>query len=59
MIQYITENGTDIITILVAVMAALKVIVRLTPTLKDDNIFGKVDKVLEFIIPNYGSKKKN
>jgi len=57
MIQYITENGTDIITILVAVMAALKVIVRLTPTLKDDNIFGKVDKVLEFIIPNYGKKK--
>jgi hypothetical protein len=59
MIQYITENGTDIITILVAVMAALKVVVRLTPTLKDDNIFGKIDKVLEFIIPNYGSKKKN
>lgn len=57
MIQYITENGADIVTILVAVMAALKVIVRLTPTLKDDNIFGKVDKVLEFIIPNYGKKK--
>lgn len=57
MINYITENGTDIITILVAVMAALKVIVRLTPTLKDDDIFGKVDKVLEFIIPNYGKKK--
>jgi hypothetical protein len=57
MIQYITENGADIITILVAVMAALKVIVRLTPTLKDDDIFGKVDKVLEFIIPNYGKKK--
>lgn len=57
MIQYITENGADIITILVAVMAALKVVVRLTPTLKDDDIFGKVDKVLEFIIPNYGKKK--
>ena len=57
MIQYITENGADIITILVAVMAALKVIARLTPTLKDDDIFGKVDKVLEFIIPNYGKKK--
>lgn len=57
MIQYITENGADIITILVALMAALKVVVRLTPTLKDDDIFGKVDKVLEFIIPNYGKKK--
>jgi len=59
MIQYITENGADIVAILVAIMAALKVIVRLTPTLKDDNIFGKLDKVLEFIIPNYGSKKKD
>ena len=58
MIQYISENATDIIAIVVAGMAAAKVIVRLTPTIKDDEIFGKIDKVLEFIIPNYGSKKK-
>lgn len=58
MIQYITENASDIIAVIVAIMAALKVIVRLTPTIKDDEIFGKIDKVLEFIIPNYGSKKK-
>jgi len=58
MIQYITENASDIIAILVAAMAAIKVIVRLTPTIKDDEIFGKIDKILEFIIPNYGSKKK-
>ena len=58
MIQYISENATDIIAIVVAGMAAAKVIVRLTPTIKDDEIFGKIDKILEFIIPNYGSKKK-
>lgn len=58
MIQYISENASDIIAIIVAGMAAAKVIVRLTPTIKDDEIFGKIDKILEFIIPNYGSKKK-
>jgi len=58
MIEYISQNGTDIIAIVVAIMAAVKVIVRLTPSVKDDEVFGKIDKVLEFIIPNYGSKKK-
>lgn len=58
MIEYISQNGTDIIAIIVAMMAAIKVIVRLTPTVKDDEIFGKIDKILEFIIPNYGSKKE-
>ena len=58
MIEYISQNGTDIIAIIVAVMAAIKVIVRLTPSVKDDEVFGKIDKILEFLIPNYGSKKK-
>ena len=58
MIEYISQNGTDIIAIVVAVMAAVKVIVRLTPSVKDDEVFGKIDKILEFLIPNYGSKKK-
>ena len=58
MIEYISNNGTDIIAIVVAIMAAIKVIVRLTPSVKDDEVFGKIDKILEFIIPNYGSKKK-
>lgn len=58
MIEYISNNGTDIIAIVVAIMAAIKVIVRLTPSVKDDEVFGKIDKILEFIIPNYGSKEK-
>tara|TARA_B100000287_G_scaffold416573_1_gene451416 strand:- start:5088 stop:5267 length:180 start_codon:yes stop_codon:yes gene_type:complete len=58
MIEYISQNGTDIIAIVVAIMAAVKVIVRLTPSVKDDEVFGKIDKILEFIIPNYGSKKE-
>ncbi len=58
MIEYISQNGTDIVAIIVALMAALKVVVRLTPSLKDDEIFGKVDKIFEFLIPNYGKEKE-
>lgn len=58
MIEYISQNGTDIVAIFVAIMAAAKVVVRLTPSIKDDAIFGKLDKILEFIVPNYGSKKE-
>jgi hypothetical protein len=58
MIEYISQNGTDIIAITVAIMAAIKIVVRLTPSVKDDAVFGKIDKILEFIIPNYGSKKE-
>tara|TARA_R110000824_G_scaffold348316_2_gene535061 strand:- start:675 stop:854 length:180 start_codon:yes stop_codon:yes gene_type:complete len=58
MIEYISQNGTDIVALIVCVMAAAKVIVRLTPSIKDDAIFGKLDKILEFIVPNYGTKKE-
>jgi hypothetical protein len=58
MIEYISENGANIVAVVVALMAAAKVVVRLTPSIKDDEIFGKLDKILEFIIPNYGAKKE-
>ena len=56
--RFVNIDAKPIIAIVVAVMAAIKVIVRLTPSVKDDEVFGKIDKILEFIIPNYGSKKK-
>tara|TARA_B110000902_G_C14283823_1_gene577921 strand:- start:214 stop:393 length:180 start_codon:yes stop_codon:yes gene_type:complete len=58
MIEYISTNGANIVAVLVALMTAAKVVVRLTPSIKDDEIFGKIDKVLEFIIPNYETKAK-
>jgi hypothetical protein len=58
MFDYLAQHGTDIVAILVAAMAAIKIVVRLTPTMKDDEIFGKIDKVLEFLIPNYELPKK-
>jgi acetolactate synthase small subunit len=53
MLEFISEYGTDIVAIIVAIMTALKVIVRLTPTLKDDEVFSRIDRVLESLIPNY------
>ena len=58
MMEYITNNGANILAVTVALMAAAKVFVRLTPNVKDDAVFGKVDKLLEFFIPNYGAEKK-
>jgi len=58
MIEFVTTNGTNILAVLVALMAMAKVFVRLTPSVKDDAIFGKIDKMLEYFIPNYGTTKE-
>lgn len=58
MIEYITNNGANILAVIAALMAVAKIFVRLTPAVKDDEIFGKLDKFFEFIIPNYGTKEK-
>lgn len=58
MIEYISNNGTDILAVLVGIMAAAKVFVRLTPNVKDDAVFGKIDSIFNFLIPNYGSKEE-
>ena len=56
MFDFIAEHGTDVVAIIVAAMALLKVVVRLTPSLKDDEVFSKIDALLNSIIPNYGDK---
>ena len=56
MIEYITNNGGNILAVTAALMALAKVFVRLTPGVKDDAVFGKLDKLLEFVIPNYQSQ---
>jgi|TARA_B110000902_G_C13787208_1_gene390619 hypothetical protein len=53
MFELISKHGTDIIAVIVACMALLKIIVRLTPSLKDDAVFAKLDNLFEAIIPNY------
>ena len=38
-------------------MAAAKVIINLTPSDRDNKIFGLLDRVIDALIPNYPKKK--
>lgn len=42
--------------LLLGIMAVVKILVRITPTLKDDKVFGWLDKLIEYIIPNFERK---
>lgn len=42
--------------LLLSIMALIKIIVRITPTIKDDHVFGWLDKLIEYIIPNFERK---
>tara|TARA_R110002096_G_scaffold417835_1_gene621631 strand:+ start:1114 stop:1299 length:186 start_codon:yes stop_codon:yes gene_type:complete len=59
MFEFIAEYGTDALAILIAAMALLKIIVRLTPSLQDDAVFAKLDSLFEAIIPNYNKDGKS
>ncbi len=39
MLQYIIDNGEQIAEIIVSIIGVASLIVKLTPTLKDDNYF--------------------
>ena len=52
--NFITENWLEL---LIGLMAALKVVTNLTPSNKDNQIFGWLDKVIDAIVPNYKKKK--
>ena len=56
--NFILENWLEL---LVGFMAFLKVVINLTPTEKDNKIFGWLDNILDVIIPNYkkGGGKHN
>ena len=46
MMKWITEHGNEILQIVGAVVALATLIVKLTPTQKDDNLLAKIIKVL-------------
>jgi|TARA_R110000796_G_scaffold73490_2_gene165273 hypothetical protein len=52
MIEFITENW---IALTIAILALVKVIVNLTPTERDNQVFGWIDTLINSIIPD---KKK-
>jgi hypothetical protein len=47
--EFLTGHWAEL---LLAALTFIKVIVRLTPGVKDDAIFNYIDKVIEFILPN-------
>ena len=42
--------------LLLALMALAKIVVSITPTIKDDQIFAKLDKLIEWLLPNFIKK---
>lgn len=47
--DFLASNWAEL---LLALLAFVKVVIRLTPTLKDDQVFGLLDRVLESFLPN-------
>lgn len=47
MIEFFTQNWGELI---IGLMAFVKVIVNLTPTEKDNEIFAKIDKIINYFI---------
>ena len=48
-IELITAKGPDILAFIGAVVAAATLFVAITPTTKDDEILGKIVKLLEYL----------
>lgn len=44
--NYIVEHGSEVLEILGAVVGVATLVVKLTPTQKDDNVLAKIIKVL-------------
>lgn len=53
--NFITENWVEL---LIGIMAFAKVITNLTPTEKDNRIFGWLDTMIDALVPNY-TKRNN
>lgn len=48
-LDFLMQNGAEL---LLSIMALFKVIVRLTPTKKDDKVFGYLDDLVSFLVKN-------
>jgi hypothetical protein len=44
--------------LLIATLALVKIIVKLTPSVKDNKVFGYVDDLIGFFIKNNGEKEE-
>ena len=55
MLDFITENA---VALVIAVLALAKVVVNLTPTEKDNKVFGYIDLLINAMIPDRIKAKK-
>jgi hypothetical protein len=55
MLDFITENA---VALVIAVLALAKVVVNLTPTEKDNKVFGYLDLLINAMIPDRIKAKK-
>ncbi|MBN2814977.1 MAG: hypothetical protein JXQ80_12920 [Bacteroidales bacterium] len=44
--------------LLIGLLAFIKIFVRITPTIKDDAVFARIDSLINALIPNFQLKKK-
>lgn len=51
--DFLASNWAEL---LMGLLAFVKVVVRLTPTVKDDAVFGKIDSLIGWFIPNITKK---
>tara|TARA_R100001530_G_scaffold132292_1_gene104593 strand:+ start:19644 stop:19823 length:180 start_codon:yes stop_codon:yes gene_type:complete len=53
-IDFLMANGAEL---LIAILAVVKIIVKLTPSIKDNKVFGYIDDLIGFFINNNGKKE--
>ena len=58
MFEWLSENGTAVLSVLLAAHALALVIVNLTPTPKDNEVLKKVYKFIEALAGVFGKAKQ-
>lgn len=48
-LDYLTSNGAEL---LLALMGIASIIVKKTPSIKDDKVFGYIDDILRYFVKN-------
>ena len=53
--NFLLANGAEL---LLAILAVARIVVRITPSITDNKVFGYLDDLIAFFINNNDSKKK-
>lgn len=55
LLDYLLSNGAEL---LFSILAVAKIAVRLTPSVKDDKVFGYIDDLVSYFVKNNEKKDK-